>query len=158
MGVVACDVEITSSVPAARMFEAIVLDSDNLIPKIMPRAIESVEILEGDGGVGTIKLVNFGEDSQFKSVKYHVDALDTENFTQSYSILEGEVLMGIFESITYHIEILANADGGCICKSRSIYNTKGDVQITEEKIKEGKEKTMAMFKAIEAYLQANPDA
>lgn len=158
MGVVTCDVEITSSVPAARMFEAIVLDSDNLIPKIMPRVIESVEILEGNGGAGTIKLVNFGEDSQFKSVKYHVDAVDTENFTQSYSILEGEVLMGIFESIIYHIEILANADGGCICKSRSIYNTKGDVQISEEKIKEGKEKTMAMFEAIEAYLQANPDA
>lgn len=158
MGVVTCDVEITSSVPAARMFEAIVLDSDNLIPKIMPRVIESVEILEGNGGAGTIKLVNFGEDSQFKSVKYHVDAVDTENFTQSYSILEGEVLMGIFESIIYHIEILANADGGCICKSRSIYNTKGDVQISEEKIKEGKEKTMAMFVAIEAYLQANPDA
>ncbi|CAI9768265.1 unnamed protein product [Fraxinus pennsylvanica] len=158
MGVVTCDVEITSSVPAARMFEALVLDSDNLIPKIMPRVIESVETLEGDGGVGTVKLVNFGEDSQFKSVKYHVDALDRENFTHSYSIFEGDVLMEIFESITYKIEILANADGGCICKSRSIYNTKGDVQITEEKIKEGKEKTMSMLQAIEAYLRANPDA
>ncbi|KAL2558416.1 MLP-like protein [Forsythia ovata] len=157
MGVITCDIEITSSVPAARMFEAIVLDSDNLIPKIMPQAIESVEILEGDGGVGTIKLVNFGEGSQFKSVKHRVDALDKENFTHSYSIVEGDVLMGIFESITYHIEILATADGGCICRNRSIYNTKGDVQITEEKIKEGKEKTMAMFEAIEAYLQENQD-
>lgn len=158
MGVITCDAELTSSVPAARMFEAVVLDSDNLIPKIMPQTIESVEILEGDGGVGTIKLVNFGEGSQFKSVKHRVDALDKENFKHSHSIVEGDVLMGIFESITYHIEIVATADGGCICKNRSIYNTKGDVQITEEKIKAGKERTVAMFKVIEAYLQANPDA
>ncbi|CAI9774930.1 unnamed protein product [Fraxinus pennsylvanica] len=145
MGVITCDVELTSSIPAARMFEAVVLNSDNLIPMIMPQAIESVEILEGDGGVETIKLVNFGKGSQFKSVKYHVDALDKENFKHSYSIVEGDVLM-------------ASADGGCICKNRSTYNTKGDVQITEEKIQAGKEKTIAMVKVIEAYLQANPDA
>ena len=45
-----------------------------------------------------------------------------------------------------------------MCKNRSIYNTKGDAEISEEKIKEGKEKAMSMFKAIEAYLLANPDA
>ncbi|KAL0283749.1 UNVERIFIED_CONTAM: Major allergen Pru ar 1 [Sesamum angustifolium] len=49
-------------------------------------------------------------------------------------------------------------DGGCICKNTSIHHTKGDVEINEEKIKEGKEKALAMFKAIEAYLQPNPDA
>lgn len=55
------DMEIPSSIPAPRMFKAFVLDGDNLIPKVLPQAIKSVEILEGDGGVGTVKLTTFGE-------------------------------------------------------------------------------------------------
>ncbi|KAI3469846.1 hypothetical protein Pfo_026509 [Paulownia fortunei] len=158
MGAITYDMEIPSSIPAAKMFKAVVLDADTLIPKIMPQAIKNVQILEGDGGVGTVKIIHFGEGSQYKSAKHRVDALDKDNLTHTYSIVEGDALMGVLESITYHIKIVPAEDGGCICKNRSIYHIKGDVEITEDKIKEGKEKAMAMFKAIEAYLQANPDA
>ncbi|KAK4411791.1 Major allergen Pru ar 1 [Sesamum angolense] len=103
----------------------------------------------------TVKIIHFGEGSQYKSAKHRVDALDTENLTHSYTIVEGDALAGVLESITYHVKIVPTEDGGCICKNRSIYHTKGDVEINEEKIKEGKEKAMQMFKAIEAYLQAN---
>ncbi|KAH6770289.1 hypothetical protein C2S52_015092 [Perilla frutescens var. hirtella] len=158
MGAITYDIEIPSSIPAAKMFKAMVLDADTLIPKIMPQAIKNVEILEGDGAVGTVKVIHFGEGSQYKSVKHRVEAIDKENLTQTYNIVEGDALSGVIESITYHIKIVPTEDGGSICKNRSIYNTKGDVEITEDKIKEGKEKAMAMFKAIEAYLHANPDA
>jgi len=158
MGVIAYDIEITSSIPPAKMFKAFVLDADTLIPKILPQAIKSVEILEGDGGVGTVKLITFGEGSQFKSVKHKVDGLDKEKFTYSYSIIEGDALMGVLESISYEIKIEASPEGGSICKNSSKYYTKGDAQITEEQIKSGKEKASGMFKAIEAYLLANPDA
>ncbi|KAL1542954.1 major allergen Pru ar 1-like [Salvia divinorum] len=151
------DIEIPSAVPAAKMFKAMVLDADTLVPKIMPQAIKSVEILEGDGGVGTVKIIHFGEGSHYKSAKHRVDAIDEDNLTHTYSIIEGDALAGALESITYHIKIVPTEDGGSICKNRSIYNTKGDAEISEEKIKEGKEKAMAMFKAIEAYVQANPD-
>ncbi|KAL2530028.1 protein NLP9 [Forsythia ovata] len=36
--------------------------------------------------------------------------------------------------------------------SLAIYNVKGDVEITEEKIKEGKEKAVVMFQAVEALI------
>ena len=158
MGAITYDIEIPSSISAAKIFKAVVLDVDTLVPKIMPQAIKNVEILEGDGGAGTIKLIHFGEGSQYKSVKHRVDAIDKENLTHSYSIIEGDVLGGVIESVTYHVKIVPTEDGGSICKNRSIYNTKGDAEISEEKIKEGKGKAMAMFKAIEAYLLANPDA
>ncbi|KAL0388329.1 UNVERIFIED_CONTAM: Major allergen Pru ar 1 [Sesamum radiatum] len=158
MGAITYDVEIPSSIPAAKMFKAVVLDADTLIPKIMPQAIKNVEILEGDGGVGTVKIIHFGEGSQYKSAKHRVDAIDTENLTHSYTIVEGDALAGALESITYHIKIVPTEDGGCICKNRSIYHIKDDVEINEEKIKEGKEKAMQMLKAIEAYLHANADA
>ncbi|KAG6431300.1 hypothetical protein SASPL_109379 [Salvia splendens] len=158
MGAITYDTEIPSSISAAKIFKAVVLDVDTLVPKIMPQAINNVEVLEGDGGVGTIKLIHFGEGSQYKSVKHRVDAIDKENLTHSYSIVEGDVLGEAIESITYHVKIVPTEDGGSICKKRSVYNTKGDAVISEEKIKEGKESASAMFKAIEAYLHANPDA
>ncbi|KAI8561754.1 hypothetical protein RHMOL_Rhmol04G0366100 [Rhododendron molle] len=137
MGAITYDMEVSSSIPPSKMFKAFVLDADTLIPKILPQAIKS---------------------SAYKSVKQRVDAIDKENFTYSYSVIEGDALMGIFDSISYHIKIVASANGGSVCKNRSIYQTKGDAQVTEEEIKSGKEKASAMFKAIEAYLLANPDA
>ncbi|KAA8527413.1 hypothetical protein F0562_034872 [Nyssa sinensis] len=158
MGVITYDMELACSISPAKMFKAFVLDADNLIPKILPQAIKCVEVLHGDGGPGTIKLITFGEGSQFKSVKHRVDAIDKENFTYSYSIIEGDALMDILESISYEIKIVASPDGGSICKNTSKYHTKGDAKITEEQIKSGKEKASGMFKAVEAYLLANPDA
>ncbi|KAL0448365.1 UNVERIFIED_CONTAM: Major allergen Pru ar 1 [Sesamum latifolium] len=89
------DMEIPSAIPAAKIFKALVLDAHTLIPKIVPQAIKSVEILEGDGGVGTVKLIHFGQGSQYKSVKHRVDAIDKENLTHSYTVVEGDALAGV---------------------------------------------------------------
>ncbi|CAA2997240.1 major allergen Pru ar 1-like [Olea europaea subsp. europaea] len=62
MGVITYDHEITSSIPPSKMFKAFIVDADNLIPKVLPQAIKNVEILEGYGGVGTVKLITFGEE------------------------------------------------------------------------------------------------
>ena len=94
--------------------------------------------------------------SVHKCVKHRVDALDKENLTYSYTIIEGGPL-DVFESISYHIKIVPSPDGGSICKNRSIYNTKGDAQISEEDIKAGKEKASGIFKKVEAYLLEHPD-
>ncbi|KAL6343876.1 hypothetical protein AAG906_027648 [Vitis piasezkii] len=139
MGVITYEMEVTSSIPPAKMFKA-----------------SNVEIIQGDGGPGTIKKIYFGEGSQFKSVTHRVDGIDKENFTYSYSIIEGDALMGILESISYEVKLVASPDGGSICKNISKYHTKDDAVIDEEQIKAGKEKASGMFKAIEAYLLANP--
>ena len=157
MGAVTYDTEIPSKIPAAKLFKCFILEGDTLVPKILPHAIKSVKTLEGDGCAGTIKVVTFGDESHHKCVKQRVDAIDKENLTYSYTIIEGDVLEDKFESISYHIKIVACPDGGSICKNRSIYTTKGDCKVSEEEIKSGKEKASEIFKAIEAYLLANPD-
>ncbi|CAA2997234.1 major allergen Pru ar 1-like [Olea europaea subsp. europaea] len=159
MAPVTYDQEITCSIPPEKMFKAFVLDADNIIPKVLPQAIKKVDILEGDGGVGTIKLVTFGEGSQYKSVKHRVDAVDEANCAYSYSIIEGDVLEdGDLEKISYDVKIEPTADGGSVCKTKSTYHPKGINEIAAEKIKEGKERAHSLFKAIEGYLHANPHA
>jgi hypothetical protein len=43
------------------MFKALILDSHNLIPNLVPQSIKSIELVQGDGGVGSIKQTNFSK-------------------------------------------------------------------------------------------------
>jgi len=67
MGVFNFEDETTSIVAPARLYKALVTDSDNLIPKVID-AIQSIEIVEGNGGAGTIKKLTFVE-GQYRYVK-----------------------------------------------------------------------------------------
>ncbi|OMO58380.1 hypothetical protein COLO4_03599 [Corchorus olitorius] len=158
MGVFTYETEIVTAIPPAKMFQSLVIEGDQLIPKIVPKAFKSVELIEGDGGPGSIKKITFGEGSQFNYIKHKVETLDKDNFTYCYSVIEGDALMNTLEKITYETKLLASPEGGSICKSTSKYYTIGDIEIKEEEIKAGKEKALGLFKAIEAYLLANPDA
>ncbi|XP_068331924.1 major strawberry allergen Fra a 1-3-like [Pyrus communis] len=157
MGVFTYETEYTSAIPPARLFNALFLDIDNLIPKIAPQAIKTVEILEGDGGVGTIKKVSFGKGSEYNYIKHKVEGLDKDSFVYSYSLIEGDVISDKLEKISYEIKLVAFGTGSNI-KSISHYHTKGDVEIKEEHVKAGKDKALGLFKLIENHLLANPDS
>ncbi|KDP26938.1 hypothetical protein JCGZ_21031 [Jatropha curcas] len=95
--------QIATAISPAMMFKVFVLE-----------AIKSIEIIEGNGGPGTIKKTTFVE--------------------------------------------VPTPDGGSIAKSISKYYANGDAKIDQEKIKAGEQQTLALFKVIETYLLANPDA
>uniref|UniRef100_A0A5B7CCJ2 Putative major allergen Pru ar 1-like n=1 Tax=Davidia involucrata TaxID=16924 RepID=A0A5B7CCJ2_DAVIN len=158
MGIITVTEEYTSPIPPARIFKALILDSDTLIPKLMPHAIKSIEVIQGDGGAGSIKQINFTEGSAFNSVKHQIDELNEETCMFNYTLIEGDALKGNLEKISYEVKFVASPDGGTISKMTSKYYTVGDVVISEEEIKAGKEKAMGMYKVVENYLIQNPDA
>ncbi|PKI40690.1 hypothetical protein CRG98_038945 [Punica granatum] len=139
MGVTCFTQEFTTSVAPSRMFKALILDSHNLIPKLVPQGIKSIEFVEGDGGVGSIKQTNFPEGGHFKHLKHRIDALDKANLVCKYTLIEGDVIFDRLEKVVYE------------------YHTKGDVELKEEEIKQGKDKAMGLYKVVEEYLVANPD-
>ncbi|KAF5737019.1 Pathogenesis-related protein 10.5 [Tripterygium wilfordii] len=157
MGVVTYESENVLAIPPAKLFQAYVLDGVNLFPKVIPQ-IKNIEILEGDGGAGTIKKITFGAGDQATYVKHKIESLDKETFSYNYSIIEGEILRGALDKISSENKIEASSDGGSVWKTITTYHTKGDIVIPEEKINEAKGTATAMFKAVEAYLLANPDA
>ncbi|XP_065864493.1 major allergen Pru ar 1-like [Euphorbia lathyris] len=177
MGVVSYETEIISTIPPSRIFKPVVLDFPQLLPKVLPQVIKSIDIIEGDGGVGSLRQINFGGEG-FQSILLnfillyiylfclwikHVcegedRSIDEEKLTHSYTVIEGDVLMGKFEKITNEIKFEATPDGGSMIKSYSSYYTLGDHQIKDEEIQGGKDKSIGLFKALEAYLLANPDA
>ncbi|PRQ39304.1 putative START-like domain, Bet v I type allergen [Rosa chinensis] len=157
MGVFTYDTEFTSVIPPPRLYKAFVLDADNLIPKIAPQAVKSAEIVQGDGGVGTIKKIHLGEGSEFSYVKHQIDGLDKDNFVYNYSIIEGDAIGDKVEKISYEIKLVASPSGGSIIKSTSHYHCKGEVEIKEEHVKAGKERAAGLFKIIENHLLAHPE-
>ncbi|KAK9933887.1 hypothetical protein M0R45_021060 [Rubus argutus] len=156
MGVFTYETEFNSVIPPPKLFKAFVLDADNLIPKIAPQAVKSAEIVEGDGGVGTIKKIHLGEGSEYSYVKHKIDGIDKDNYVYNYSIIEGDAIGDKIEKISYEIKLVAS-EGGSIIKSTSHYYTKGEVEIKEEHVKAGKERAAGLFKIIENHLLAHPE-
>ncbi|XP_056168013.1 major strawberry allergen Fra a 1-3-like isoform X2 [Syzygium oleosum] len=182
MGVVTYSQEITSVVAPSRMFKALFLDS-HILPKIVPGGIKSVEFIEGEGGVGSIKKTNFGESSHIKYTKHKIDALDAGSFYCKYTMIESshikytkhkidaldagsfyckytmmesDIKFDKIDCIVEEVKFVA-AGSGCVCKMTSEYHVKEGCELKEEDIKKGKDRAMGLFKAVEEYLVANPD-
>ncbi|XP_071694602.1 root allergen protein-like [Rutidosis leptorrhynchoides] len=131
MATVSIDIEIASSFPAEKLFKAF-SDFEIIAPKINPSVFKSVETVEGDGGVGTIKVITFGDAVPFTNSKYKVVALDASTFSYTHMFYEGGNLMGIQDLITHHVKITPSTDGGCVYKLTVVYSCKGDEKPSEE--------------------------
>ncbi|XP_062150332.1 major allergen Pru ar 1-like [Alnus glutinosa] len=158
MGVITYTDEYTSPIPPARLFKALVIDAHNLIPKLLPQAVKSIEIIQGDGGAGSIRKITFAEGSQFSTVKNRIDELNEETYSYKYTVIEGDALADKLELIVHEVQFEATTEGGSKNKMTTKYHTKGDIVIKEEEIKAGKEKVLGMYKVVEGYLLQNPDA
>ncbi|GMJ12260.1 MLP-like protein 423 [Hibiscus trionum] len=158
MGVFTHEMEATSPVPTARLFKAFVLDSDTLFPKVAPYAIKGVEYLQGSGGPGSIRKVNFAEGWGFEYLKEKVDDIDQDNLLYTYTVIESDLFNNIIEKINYEIKFIEAPNGGTICKITTKFYSVGDIEINEEAIKDSLQKRAQVFKAVEEYLLANPDS
>ncbi|KAG2697541.1 hypothetical protein I3843_07G110800 [Carya illinoinensis] len=156
MGVISFLQEFESPVDPDRLFKALILDSCNLCPKLLPQHIKSIDIIEGDGGVGSIKQINFAQGIHFKYAKYRIDELDMENFQCRYTITEGDVLGEKLKSIEYEMKFVADHGGGCICKMSSEYYSDQELEFKDEDIEFGKERATEIYKVVETYLLTNP--
>ncbi|OWM88095.1 major allergen Pru ar 1-like [Punica granatum] len=150
--------EFKTSIAPSRMFKALILDSHNLIPKIAPQGIKSIEFIEGDSGPGSIKQTNFADGGHLKWLKHRIDAIDVEKLACKYTLIESDILFDKIELVVYEVKFEASSDGGCVCKMTSEYHVKAGVELKEEDIKQGKDKAMGLYKVVEEYLAANPEA
>ncbi|XP_048129318.1 major strawberry allergen Fra a 1-3-like [Rhodamnia argentea] len=160
MGVVPYSQEFTSAVAPSRMFKALVLDSHNILPKIVPEGIKSVKFVEGDGGVGSIKQTNFGESAHIRYRMHKIGALDVENLYCKYTLIESDIKFDKIDCIVDEVKF-TSANGGCVCKMTSDYHVKEGAKLKAElkevDMKPGKDIAMGLLKSFKEYLLANPD-
>ncbi|KAF5783746.1 putative Bet v I/Major latex protein [Helianthus annuus] len=154
MGVLTYTDVYTSPVLPARIFKASIVDSHNLMPKLLPDAIKSIELIKGDGGSGSIKQINYAGGF----AKHQVDEIDEKTFTYKYTLIEGNGISDNIEKVSYDIKLEGSSNGGTVSKMTTTIYTRGDFEIKEEELKAGKEKVLGLYKVVEAYLIKNPDA
>ncbi|TKY54192.1 LlR18A protein [Spatholobus suberectus] len=156
MGVFTFEDEQISTVAPAKLYKAFAKDSDTIIPKVI-ETIQSIEIVEGNGGPGTIKKLTAVEGGKTIYVLHKVEAIDEANLVYNYSLVGGTGLEDILEKVSFETKVLPGPDGGSLGKISVKYHTKGDAALSEE-VREGKKaKGIALFKAVEGYVLANPD-
>ncbi|XP_026458475.1 major allergen Pru av 1-like [Papaver somniferum] len=122
-------------VDAHRMFHAMFLDAHNLMPKIMPHAVKSVDFVSGDGDSGSIQQVNFCEGSLVKYVMNRLDSKDKDNFECNYTVIESDAFGDAVDHISNEIKFEVDPVGGCICKSKSSYYPKAGAVLNEDELK-----------------------
>ncbi|KAK3444461.1 hypothetical protein EUGRSUZ_A00173 [Eucalyptus grandis] len=147
MGHFSYKTEIKPSIPPAKVFEVLVR-AENLISGVLLPVLESAELIEE---------TTSSEGHCNKTVKHKVEVLDNGNFSYFNSIIESDMLANTLENTSYEVKITASPEGGSVCKNASKYFARGNINITEEKIKAVREKAFTVFGAIEACLQANPE-
>lgn len=84
--------------------------------------------------------------------------IDHESFAVKFTVLDGGLVGIRLKSYSFEVKFEATNDGGCKTKLEIEYDTLDSSLLTEDEIKSIRESTVAMFKAVEDYLQANPDA
>ncbi|XP_073051648.1 major pollen allergen Bet v 1-D/H-like [Primulina eburnea] len=157
MDVISATHELKSRVPAKRMFEAIVIDGRNLLPKIAPRAIKSIDILQGDGGAGSIRQINFPNGAPFPYVREKVDVVDTENLLFKARAFESRMFGDKIEAIHTTQKYEDSGDGGCIIKLTVEIHPKDGADFNDEDRQMGKAFGREIFSIVEEYLVAHPD-
>uniref|UniRef100_A0A1D1YFB3 Major allergen Pru ar 1 n=1 Tax=Anthurium amnicola TaxID=1678845 RepID=A0A1D1YFB3_9ARAE len=150
--------EYESPIPVLKAWKAGVLDAHIMIPKLLPDIISSVDVLEGNGGVGTVKQFNFTEAvKEHKFIKDRVDVLDDHNYVFKYTVIEGGLLGTRFKSYSYELKLEAAGGGGSKGKLTVHYDTIDDTPLTEEEVGKLMIGVVGMMKALEVYFQANPN-
>ncbi|CAL5069723.1 unnamed protein product [Urochloa decumbens] len=91
----------------------------NLIPKLLPEVFSKVELVEGDGGVGTILLVTFPPGSETMEEKFI--KVDNENYIKEALVTEGGFLYHGFQKYLVRIEIIGKGEKTSIIRSTIEY-------------------------------------
>ncbi|KAH9288281.1 hypothetical protein KI387_032398 [Taxus chinensis] len=102
-------VQIESSVEAKRLWNALVVDGHNLLAKQLPEICSGVTFLHGDGGVGSIKQINFSTTANRPGSSYvreRVDELDEDNFVYRFSHVKGGELVNKLVSAQFQLKIM----------------------------------------------------
>ncbi|KAH7687304.1 (S)-norcoclaurine synthase protein [Dioscorea alata] len=95
------------------------LQLSELVVKLLPNIIHKVEVVEGDGGVGTVIIVHFSSEmSPVQSLKEKFTKIDDEKRIKEAHIIEGGYLQLGFISYMNRLEIIKKEDAVSVMQFR----------------------------------------
>ncbi|KAM3215597.1 hypothetical protein ACQJBY_067557 [Aegilops geniculata] len=120
--------ELKSSLPAAEVWEVYGgLLLGQLIPQLLPDVLSKVDVVVGDGGVGTVLRLTFPPGIpglEYQKEKF--TKIDNENFVKEALVIEGGFLDLGFLKYFVRFEIVGDADKTCTIRSTVEYEVEDE--------------------------------
>ncbi|XP_027165676.1 phytohormone-binding protein-like [Coffea eugenioides] len=121
-----------------------------VLPKLAPNLVRSIEVIEGDGGLGTVYLINLGsEKSSLGYQKEKVTVFNESLHQIGMQVIEGGHLNHGFTSYTTVIQFNAVGESETGVDVKVLYETEAEeTRMPEETAKA----ILAFIKRLEDYL------
>nr|TKW06262.1 hypothetical protein SEVIR_7G231500v2 [Setaria viridis] len=115
--------EYETELPAADVWEVYGgLLAGQLVPQLVPEVYSKVELVQGDGGVGTVLLVSFSPGTPGSSTfKEKFIKIDNENYIKEELIIGGGFPDRGFQKYLIRIEIIGKEEKTSIVRSTVEY-------------------------------------
>ncbi|XP_048559666.1 norbelladine synthase-like [Triticum urartu] len=116
--------EFETDLPAADVWEVYGgLALGQLVPQLLPQVLSKVELVEGDGGAGTVLLVTFppAGASEPRSYKEKFNVVDDEKYIKEAETVEGGFLDLGFRKYVVRFEVVGKEDGTSVIRSTVEY-------------------------------------
>ncbi|XP_008226687.1 phytohormone-binding protein-like [Prunus avium] len=116
----------TVGVGVEALWRAMAKDTVTVIPKIMPSIVRSIEVIEGDGGLGSVLLLNLGDhhvESKRKQTEKIVE-LDDSEYRFALKVLEGPALtLRNFSALTTSFQLSKIGEQETLVDMKVVYET-----------------------------------
>eukprot|EP01018_Ginkgo_biloba_P021978 Gb_15130 [translate_table: standard] len=144
--------QVEIQVPASAVWKTFSKDWVDLFPKLLPNIFSSIQIMEGDGGVGTVVMLKFGPGVHggIEYQKEKIVEMDEEKRSIALEVLEGGHRELGFSYYKARFEMKETGDHSTAIECTVEYETvQGDPVVTHTT-----ESALFVFKAIENYLSS----
>ncbi|KAI3686266.1 hypothetical protein L1987_79940 [Smallanthus sonchifolius] len=147
--------QVTIYLPIKDLWKAMASDLRHVVPKVLPDIVTEVELLEGDGGYGSMLLFKFCPD--IPKVRYQLEKIveyDESVYQIALEILEGGHLDHGFSSYTTVFKLTQVSELETLINIKVLYETKPEHNhIPGDTIKA----TFRYINSLEKYLLNNED-
>ncbi|EES04018.1 S-norcoclaurine synthase [Sorghum bicolor] len=115
--------EHEADVPASELWAIYgTLRAAELLPELLPHVLAKVELLSGDGGVGTILQLTFPPGIPgLQSYKEKFIKVDNENFIKEAETIDGDILKLGFLAYMIRFEVISKGPNSSVIRSTIEY-------------------------------------
>ncbi|KAL2327708.1 hypothetical protein Fmac_021135 [Flemingia macrophylla] len=142
------------SVGLEALWAALSKEFINIVPKVLPNVVKNVQLIEGDGGVGTILIFNFLADMSPSFQREKITEFDENSHEIGLQVTEGGYLN---QGLSYYkttFQLSSIGEQKTLVNIKISYDHESDI---EERVKPTKtsESTIFYLRRLEKYLQLN---
>ncbi|KAG9452736.1 hypothetical protein H6P81_005640 [Aristolochia fimbriata] len=147
--------EAKVSVAVEALWKALAVEHASVLPKAVPNLVKTVDVLEGDGGLGTILIFLFAPELAWRTAyqKEKIVEYDEEKREIGLEVIEGGRLDHGFNSYTTYFKLAASGEAETLVAIRVEYEKEGEEEEEEASLPSKTiESTLTFLKHLEEYL------